>query len=155
MRILVAEDDPRLLKSLVHILEMNKFSAEGVDNGVDALDYASSGDYDGLVLDIMMPGMDGLAVLRKLRAQGVTTSALFLTARRQTRLVVENTFSGVDALELDRLFDRFYRADPARTAGSSFGIGLSLAKSIAEKHNGSIKEYKAGPGRIGFRVTFK
>lgn len=80
---------------------------------------------------------------------------LSLTARRQTRLVVENTFSGVDALELDRLFDRFYRADPARTAGSSFGIGLSLAKSIAEKHNGSIKAYKAGPGRIGFRVTLK
>lgn len=80
---------------------------------------------------------------------------LSLTARRQTRLVVENTCSGVDALELDRLFDRFYRADPARTAGSSFGIGLSLAKSIAEKHNGTIQAYKAGPGRIGFRVTFK
>ena len=96
MRILVAEDDPRLLKSLVHILEMNKFSAEGVDNGVDALDYASSGDYDGLVLDIMMPGMDGLAVLRKLRAQGVTTPALFLTARTEVRPRVEGLDAGAD-----------------------------------------------------------
>ena len=80
---------------------------------------------------------------------------LSLAARRQIQLTVENTFSGVDDMELGRLFDRFYRADPARTAGSSFGIGLSIAKSIAEKHNGSIKAYKAAPGEIGFRVMMK
>ena len=47
MRILIAEDDGRLLKSLKHILELNKFSVDGVDNGVDALEYAGSGVYDG------------------------------------------------------------------------------------------------------------
>ncbi len=76
-------------------------------------------------------------------------------AKRQTELRVENPCANIDSLELDRLFDRFYRADKVRTAGSSFGIGLSLAKSIAEKHHGEIKAYKAGPGRIGFRVTLK
>lgn len=96
MRILVAEDDPRLLKSLVHILEMNQFSADGVGNGLDALEYAGGGAYDGLVLDIMMPGMDGLAVLRKLRAQGVTTPALFLTARAEVRQRVEGLDAGAD-----------------------------------------------------------
>ena len=60
MRILVAEDDGRLLKSLVHILSMHHFSVDGVDNGADALEYAGSGAYDGLVLDIMMPGLEGL-----------------------------------------------------------------------------------------------
>ena len=65
MRILIAEDDPRLLKSLIHILEINKFSADGVSNGVDALNYAETGEYDGLVLDIMMPGLDGIHVLKK------------------------------------------------------------------------------------------
>ncbi len=80
---------------------------------------------------------------------------LTLSFRRQTELRVENTYSGVEHMELTRLFDRFYRADKARTAGSSFGIGLSLAKSIAEKHHGDIKAYKAGPGRIGFRVLLK
>ena len=80
---------------------------------------------------------------------------LCLSARRQIQLVVENSCSGVDALELNRLFDRFYRGDKARTAGFSFGIGLSLSKSIAEKHNGTIKAYKAGESRIGFRVTMK
>lgn len=55
MRILVAEDDPRVLKSLVHILKINNYSADGVSNGNDAFDYARTGEYDGLVLDIMMP----------------------------------------------------------------------------------------------------
>lgn len=96
MRILVAEDDARLLKSLVHILKMHKFSVDGVDNGVDALEYARSGEYDGLVLDIMMPGLDGLQVLRKLRAQGITTPALFLTARTEVQQRVEGLDAGAD-----------------------------------------------------------
>lgn len=96
MRILVAEDDPRLLKSLVHILEMNKFSAEGVDNGVDALDYASSGDYDGLVLDIMMPGMDGLEVLRAVRKKGLDLPIMFLTARDSIADRVTGLDTGAD-----------------------------------------------------------
>ena len=58
MRILIAEDAPKLLKSLVHIFEMNHYAVDGVDNGNDAFDFASSDEYDGLVLDIMMPGMD-------------------------------------------------------------------------------------------------
>ena len=96
MRILIAEDDARLLKSLVHILKMHKFSADGVDNGIDALEYAGSGQYDGLVLDIMMPGLDGLQVLRKLRAQGITTPALFLTARTEVQQRVEGLDAGAD-----------------------------------------------------------
>ncbi len=96
MRILVAEDDVRLLKSLTHILELNKFSVDGVDNGTDALEYASSGQYDGLVLDIMMPGMDGLQVLRQLRGRGVTTPALFLTARTEISQRVEGLDAGAD-----------------------------------------------------------
>lgn len=96
MRILVAEDDGRLLKSLVHILSMHHFSVDGVDNGADALEYAGSGAYDGLVLDIMMPGLDGLQVLRQLREQGITTPALFLTARTEVSQRVEGLNAGAD-----------------------------------------------------------
>ncbi len=96
MRILIAEDDVRLLKSLVHILEHNKFSVDGVDNGVDALEYASSGEYDALVLDIMMPGLDGIQVLRTLRSRNVTTPALFLTARTEVSQRVEGLDAGAD-----------------------------------------------------------
>ena len=96
MRILVAEDDLRLLKSLVHILEINRFSVDGVDNGLDALEYACSGEYDGLVLDIMMPGLDGIQVLRRLREQRITTPALFLTARTEVHQRVEGLDAGAD-----------------------------------------------------------
>ena len=67
MRLLLAEDDPKLLKSLIHIFESNKFAVDGVDNGADALAYAQSGEYDGLVLDIMMPRLDGLKATLKIR----------------------------------------------------------------------------------------
>ena len=96
MRILIAEDDTRLLKSLVHIFEMNHYAVDGVDNGNDAFDFAYSDEYDGLVLDIMMPGMDGMTVLKKLRASGITTPALFLTARTEIDQRIEGLDAGAD-----------------------------------------------------------
>ena len=96
MRILIAEDDPKLLKSLVHIFEMNYYAVDGVDNGNDAFDFASSDEYDGLVLDIMMPGMDGVSLLKKLRASGITTPALFLTAKTETYQKIEGLDAGAD-----------------------------------------------------------
>lgn len=85
MRILVAEDDPRLLKSPVHILKVNKYSADGVSDGKDALDYAQTGEYDGLVLDIMMPGLDGIQVLKALRSKGITTPERLARIRAMLR----------------------------------------------------------------------
>lgn len=96
MRILVAEDDERLLKSLIHIFKTNQFLADGVTNGTDALNYAETGEYDGLVLDIMMPGLDGIQVLKKLREQSITTPALFLTARTEVAQRVEGLDAGAD-----------------------------------------------------------
>ena len=96
MRILIAEDDPKLLKSLVHIFEMNHYTVDGVDNGNDAFDFASSDEYDGLVLDIMMPGMDGVTLLKKLRTKGITTPALFLTARTEIDQRIEGLDAGAD-----------------------------------------------------------
>ncbi len=69
---------------------------DGVDNGIDAFDLASSGEYDGLVLDIMMPGMDGVSLLSKLRAKGITTPALFLTARTEIDQRIEGLDAGAD-----------------------------------------------------------
>lgn len=96
MRILIAEDDPKLLKSLVHIFELNHYSVDGVDNGIDAFDFASSDEYDGLVLDIMMPGMDGVTLLKKLRTKGITTPALFLTAKTEIDQRIEGLDAGAD-----------------------------------------------------------
>lgn len=96
MKLLIAEDDPKLLKSLIHILETNKFSVDGVNNGDDALSYGLTGEYDGLILDIMMPRMDGLKVLQSLRASNITTPALFLTARTEVSDRVEGLDAGAD-----------------------------------------------------------
>ncbi|HJD16914.1 MAG TPA: response regulator transcription factor [Candidatus Fournierella excrementavium] len=96
MRLLVAEDDPRLLKTLTHIFESNKFSVDGVSNGEDALAHGQTVEYDGMVLDIMMPGMDGISVLKALREAGVTTPALFLTARSEVSQRVEGLDAGAD-----------------------------------------------------------
>ena len=96
MRLLIAEDDPKLLKSLVHIFETNHYAVDGVNDGGTAYDYAVSGEYDGLVLDIMMPGMDGVTLLKKLRSQGITTPALFLTAKTETYQKIEGLDAGAD-----------------------------------------------------------
>ena len=80
-----------------------------------------------------------------------------VTLRKKRKLVitVENTCAAVGELALDRLFDRFYRADRARTFDGGFGIGLSIARSIARRHRGDITAHQKDSGRIEFRVALK
>lgn len=75
-----------------------------------------------------------------------------LSAGKRPVLTVDNTCAEIDKLPLAKLFDRFYRADPARTYGSGFGIGLSIAKGIAEKHHGEITALRENSQTIRFRV---
>ena len=78
-----------------------------------------------------------------------------VTLRRGRRVVLtlENTYAAVNEIELNRLFDRFYRADKARTFTGGYGIGLSMAKAIAEKHKGDITAYRKDSSHIGFKVV--
>ena len=76
-----------------------------------------------------------------------------LRGGRRVVLTVENTYAAVDELELHRLFDRFYRADKARRFTGGYGVGLSMAKAIAEKHKGEITAYKKDCTHIGFKVV--
>ena len=92
MRLLLAEDERELSNALSVILRHSHYSVDVVDNGADALDYALGGDYDGLILDILMPGLDGIQVLKKLRERGITTPALFLTAKAE----VDDRIKGLD-----------------------------------------------------------
>ena len=92
MKLLYAEDEPALSQAVVEALRYYNFTVDPVYNGNDALDYALLGGYDGIILDIMMPGKDGLEVLRALRAAGSAVPVLLLTARSQ----VEDRIQGLD-----------------------------------------------------------
>ncbi len=93
MRILIAEDEVGIAKALKLVLEKNRYAVDMVHNGLDALDYILSVGYDTIVLDIMMPGLDGLEVLRRAREHGIHTPVLFLTAKGE----VEDRIAGLDA----------------------------------------------------------
>lgn len=93
MRILLAEDERSLAKALVKIFEKNHYSADAVYNGKDALDYLENGNYDVAVLDVMMPGMDGISVLKKIRAQGNRIPVMILTAKAE----IDDKVLGLDS----------------------------------------------------------
>ena len=152
MRILIAEDDPKLLKSLVHIFELNNYAVDGADNGSLALELASSGEYDGLVLDVMMPGMDGVSLLKRLRADGITTPALFLTARCEIDQRIEGLDAGADDYLpkpfstgelLARVRAMLRRKDNFTPDIVSFG-GLSLNRSTYELVYGEASQALSG-----------
>lgn len=103
MRILVVEDEPSIANFVRQGLTEAGYAVDVVGNGRDGLEYALAADYDVLVLDIMLPGMDGLAVLRDLRRRGHKTPALMLTARD----TVDNRVEGLDAGADDYLVKPF------------------------------------------------
>lgn len=96
MRLLLAEDEKELSDALVAILKHNNYSVDAVYNGEDALAYLEADNYDGAILDIMMPKMDGLTVLRTIREQGNDVPVLILTAKTEVDDRVLGLDSGAD-----------------------------------------------------------
>ena len=93
MKLLFAEDDRDISKAVVTLLERNNYTVDPVYNGNDALDYLLGGDYDAAVLDIMMPGKNGLVVVKEARQQGVRIPIMMLTAMDE----VDDRINGLDA----------------------------------------------------------
>ena len=96
MRLLLAEDEKSLARAVSAILEKNNFSVDVVYDGADALDWLRAGNYDGAVLDIMMPKMDGITVLKTIRAEGNMLPVLLLTAKSEIDDKVEGLDSGAN-----------------------------------------------------------
>ncbi|HOX95989.1 MAG TPA: response regulator transcription factor [Candidatus Woesebacteria bacterium] len=96
MRILVVEDEHRIGTSIKKGLELEKYAVDLVFDGRDGYDLASTEDYDCLILDLMLPGMDGISICKKLRQEGIHTPILILTARSQTENKIEGLDSGAD-----------------------------------------------------------
>ena len=103
MRLLLAEDEKELSNALVAIFRHNNYSVDAVYNGQDALDYLETGIYDGVILDIMMPKVDGITVLKTIRAKGNRVPVLLLTAKSE----IDDRVKGLDSGANDYLSKPF------------------------------------------------
>ena len=103
MKLLFAEDERSLSRAITHILEKNCYSVDAVYDGQTALDYLENGDYDGIILDIMMPKVDGITVLRELRSKGNPVPVLMLTAKAE----IDDKVLGLDSGANDYLTKPF------------------------------------------------
>lgn len=92
MKILVVEDEVQLADALTEIFKRNRYAVDTAYNGIDGLDNALTGVYDCIVLDIMLPGMNGIEILRNIRRENVSTPVILLTARSE----VEDKVNGLD-----------------------------------------------------------
>lgn len=148
MRNLLAEDERPLARAIVKIFEKNNYSADAVHNGEDAVMYIESGNYDVAVLDIMMPKMDGITVLKKVRAQGNLIPILMLTAKSEIDDKVLGLDSGAnyyltkpfDAKELLASIRAITRSGAATDSKLSFGnITLDRATFELASATGSFR----------------
>lgn len=96
MRILLVEDEKKLSAALQKLLQKERYETDAVYTGPDGLDYALSSTYDAIILDVMLPGMDGFEVLRRIRENKVATPVLMLTARGDVEDRVCGLISGAD-----------------------------------------------------------
>ncbi len=96
MRLLLAEDEKSLSRALVAILEYNHYSVDAVYDGAEALDFLLNGNYDGAIIDIMMPKKDGITVLKEFRKANKTLPVLLLTAKNEVEDRVRGLDSGAD-----------------------------------------------------------
>ncbi len=96
MRILLAEDEKEMSNAIVAVLKHEHYSVDAVYDGQDALDYLETELYDGAILDIMMPKMDGISVLKEIRKQGIDVPVIMLTAKSEIDDKVEGLDAGAD-----------------------------------------------------------
>lgn len=103
MRLLLAEDERSLSRAIVTLLKRNNYSVDAVYNGQEALDYLDTNIYDGVILDVMMPKLDGISVLRHLRQAGNSIPVLILSAKSE----VDDKVLGLDCGANDYLTKPF------------------------------------------------
>lgn len=144
MKLLIAEDELDLAEALTVFFEKNHFTVDAVHNGFDAYEYAVTGEYDAVILDVMMPKMNGIQVLERLRSEGVNTPIMMLTAKGQKNDRITGFNAGADdylpkPFDPDELLSRV-RAILRRSSAyvpTELGFGdLTLSPSTGEMRCG-------------------
>ena len=137
MRLLLAEDEVSLSRAITAILKKNNYETDAVYDGEAALDWLMSNNYDGVILDIMMPKLDGLSVLRRLRADGNNIPVLILTAKSE----VDDKVIGLDAGANDYLTKPF--ATKELLARIRAMTRAQTTQNTSEMHMGNIRLNRA------------
>ena len=137
MRILLAEDERDLADALEAMLKHNNYSVDTVDNGQDALDYLMLDDYDGAILGVMMPKMDGVTVVQKLRENKKSTPVLLLTAKSE----IEDKVYGLDSGADDYLTKPFVIKELLARVRSMTRRQTTFTSNVLELGNVSLSKY--------------
>ena len=137
MRLLLAEDERDLADALEAMLKHNNYSVDTVDNGQDALDYLMLDDYDGAILDVMMPKMDGVTVVKKLTENKKNTPVLLLTAKSE----VEDKVYGLDSGADDYLTKPFVIKELLARVRSMTRRQATFTSNVLELGNVSLSKY--------------
>ncbi len=128
MRLLLAEDEPSLRRAVTVMLEKNNYSVDAVEDGQEALDYLDADNYDGVVLDIMMPRVDGITVLQTIRARGSRVPVLLLTAKSE----IDDKVLGLDSGANDYLTKPFAAKELlARIRAMTRSAGVQTTSSLS------------------------
>jgi len=144
MRVLLAEDEESLARGLKFLLERNSFVVDIVYNGTDALDFFHTYDYDAVVLDIMMPGMNGLEVLSAIRREGSSVPVMMLTARSEIEDRVKGLETGADDYLSKPFATQEFVARVRALVRRSGGYAVEVLKFGNACLNGSTFELSCG-----------
>ena len=149
MRLLIAEDEVDLAEALTVFFERNQFTVDTVHDGLAACEYAAAAQYDAIILDVMMPKMDGIAVLQHLRRQGIKTPVMMLTAKAEKNDRITGFDSGADdylpkPFEPDELISRvramLRRREDYRPTVLTFGnVTLNTATGVLSHGKDSVR----------------
>lgn len=153
MRLLLAEDERALSKALTAILERNNYSVDAVYDGQAALEYLEADNYDGVILDIMMPKIDGITVLKEIRKKGNLIPVLLLTAKSE----VDDKVEGLDAGANDYLAKPFHSKELLARIRAMTRVQTGQTSSILKMGNVTLNRaaFELSTSKGSFRLANK
>ena len=153
MRLLLAEDEKALSKALTAILERNNYSVDAVYDGQAALEYLEADNYDGVILDIMMPKIDGITVLKEIRKKGNLSPVLLLTAKSE----VDDKVEGLDAGANDYLAKPFHSKELLARIRAMTRVQTGQTGSILKMGNVTLNRaaFELSTSKGSFRLANK
>lgn len=134
MRLLVAEDETSLSRAIVTILRKNNYTVDAAYDGIETLEYLEANQYDGVILDVMMPRMDGISVLQKIRNAGNPIPVLLLTAKAE----VDDKVLGLDSGANDYLTKPFASKELLARIRAMTRNGMAAVQTDSKLHLGNV-----------------